>query len=154
MTASTVQVVFQLARLINYTNTIFQNLTSNTYAGHLSPEIDALWSTLLAPMHSRVSGVELQRDNKESTMLLEGCYAVELLGLLPPYPYESGSRAFGTPSRYGDSLSFPARALCAMLLALAPPKDHCLEMLRQSGVCHTPYDFQVPPYEALADVQR
>ena len=51
---------------------VFHNLSMSPYAGPPSPEIDAAWSNLLAPMHIRVSEAELRRDNQESVRLPEG----------------------------------------------------------------------------------
>ena len=57
---------------IKYSPYLFQNLSSSPYGGPPAPESDAAWDALLAPMHIRVSGAELQRDNQESVALTEG----------------------------------------------------------------------------------
>lgn len=57
---------------IKYKQTIFHNLTGNPYAGAPTPELDAAWDDLLAPMHIRVSQGELRRDNQKSVALIEG----------------------------------------------------------------------------------
>ena len=55
-----------------YSKTVFHNLSQTPYAGPPSPELDAAWETLLAPMHMRVSREELRNDNQESVALPEG----------------------------------------------------------------------------------
>ena len=50
----------------------FHNLSQSSFAGPPSPETDAAWTNLLAPMHMRVSIEELRRDNQESVPLPEG----------------------------------------------------------------------------------
>ena len=50
----------------------FHNLSQSPFAGPPSPEIDAAWNNLLAPMHMRVSTEELRRDNQDSVPLPEG----------------------------------------------------------------------------------
>lgn len=54
-----------------YTPTLFHRLNATPYAGPPSPELDAAWDTLLAPMHISVSAEELKRDNQESVALPE-----------------------------------------------------------------------------------
>ena len=58
--------------VIEYTSSLFQNLSDSPYAGRPSPAIEAAWSDLLAPMHIRVTEAELRRDNQDSVALPEG----------------------------------------------------------------------------------
>ncbi len=53
-------------------DTVFHNLSQSPFAGIPSPEVDAAWDNLLAPMHMRISLQELQRDNQQSVQLPEG----------------------------------------------------------------------------------
>ena len=53
-------------------DTIFHNLSQSPFAGPPSPDIDAAWDKLLAPMHMRISIQELRRDNQNSVQLPEG----------------------------------------------------------------------------------
>lgn len=56
---------------LSYTTSLFQNLSQSPFAGKPSPEIDAAWEDLLAPMHIRVTATELRRTNQESVALTE-----------------------------------------------------------------------------------
>ena len=56
---------------ISYIPTLFHRLNATPYAGPPSPELDAAWNDLLAPMHISVSSEELKRDNQESVALPE-----------------------------------------------------------------------------------
>ncbi|KAL9011506.1 MAG: hypothetical protein Q9173_003652 [Seirophora scorigena] len=53
------------------THIIFHNLSQSGFAGEPSPDIDASWDGMLAPMNIRVSEVELARENVESVALPE-----------------------------------------------------------------------------------
>ncbi|KAI4225433.1 MAG: hypothetical protein L6R36_003917 [Xanthoria steineri] len=50
----------------------FHNLSRSRFAGEPSPEIDATWDELLAPMNIRVTKAELDHENVESVALPEG----------------------------------------------------------------------------------
>ena len=50
----------------------FHNLSRSRFAGKPSPEIDATWEELLAPMNIRVTKAELDSENVESIPLAEG----------------------------------------------------------------------------------
>ena len=56
---------------ITYNPTLFHRLNATPYAGPPSPEVDAAWDALLAPMHITVSEQELKRDNQASIPLPE-----------------------------------------------------------------------------------
>ena len=56
---------------ISYIPITFRNLTNNPYAGKPNADIDGAWDELMAPMHIRVTGEELLRDNQESVALPE-----------------------------------------------------------------------------------
>ena len=58
--------------VIEYANSLFQNLSDSPYAGTPSPDIEAAWTDLLSPMHIRITEAELRRDNQDSVALPEG----------------------------------------------------------------------------------
>ena len=51
---------------------LYRNLTNNPYAGSPNQDIDDTWDELLAPMHIRVTAMELAQDNQQSVELEEG----------------------------------------------------------------------------------
>jgi len=55
-----------------YTGSVFHRLNNTPFAGPPSPELDAAWQNLLAPMHIRITEEELQQDNQTSVALTEG----------------------------------------------------------------------------------
>lgn len=57
---------------ITYKPQVFENLTTNPFAGAPSPEIDKTWGELLAPMNIRVSKAELENNDQTSVALPEG----------------------------------------------------------------------------------
>ncbi|KAK3171661.1 hypothetical protein OEA41_003745 [Lepraria neglecta] len=113
-----------------YTRTIFHNLTGNPYAGPPSPEIDAAWSDLLAPMHIRVTKAELQRDNQDSVPLTEGGGYLGWMGVFHELHCVNMLRKWNYREYYHSDLSPEEEK------HLGSHIDHCFEMLRQSAVCH------------------
>ncbi|KAL8821625.1 MAG: hypothetical protein Q9223_000368 [Gallowayella weberi] len=105
-----------------YVPTLFHRLNATPYAGPPSPEIDAAWDALLAPMHISVSEAELRRDNQKSVELPEsGGYLGWMGRMLREWNYRS---------YYHQNLSSGEQN------HLGQHVDHCFEMLRQSAVCH------------------
>ena len=60
---------------------LFQNLTSNPYAGPPMPAIDEAWEKLLAPMNIRVSDAELALSHQTSVDLPENGGHLAWLGV-------------------------------------------------------------------------
>ena len=65
---------------IEYTQSIFHNLSHSPFAGAPSAKIDASWEVLLAPMNIRVSEAELQHESLRSVALPEGGGYLSWLG--------------------------------------------------------------------------
>lgn len=111
-------------------DTIFHNLSQSPFAGPPSPEIDAAWDELLAPMHMRVSLWELRRDNQDSVKLPEGGGYLGWMGVFHELHCIRMLREWNYRSYYHGDISIDERK------HLASHIDHCFEMLRQSAVCH------------------
>lgn len=114
-----------------YTPTIFHNLTNNPYAGTPSPALDAAWAALLAPMHIRVSEAELRRDNQQSVELKEGGGYLGWMGVFHGLHCINMLRKWNYKEYYHAGLSVKEKE------HLGSHVDHCIEMLRQSVLCHS-----------------
>ncbi|KAL6721252.1 hypothetical protein ACLMJK_000354 [Lecanora helva] len=115
---------------IEYTQTLFHNLTGNPYAGPPSPELENAWDELLGSMHIRISKSELKHDNQESVILTEGGGYLGWLGVFHELHCIRMLREWHYRDYYHpDTLPEEEDHLESHI-------DHCFEMLRQSAVCH------------------
>ncbi|KAI4157958.1 MAG: hypothetical protein LQ342_007884 [Letrouitia transgressa] len=114
---------------IEYTQSIFQTLSQSPFAGEPSPEVDASWDELLAPMNIRVTKEELISENLESVALTEGggylswtatYHQLHCINVLRKWIYREYYLANLTPSEE---------------LHIRSHVDHCVEFLRQSSLC-------------------
>ncbi|KAL8827046.1 MAG: hypothetical protein Q9191_003430 [Dirinaria sp. TL-2023a] len=119
-----------------YTPTLFHRLNATPYAGPPSPELDAAWDALLAPMHISVSAEELERDNQKSVALPESGGYLGWMGVFHELHCIRMLREWNYRSYYHDASSSSSNLSAAEAAHLEQHVDHCFEMLRQSAVCH------------------
>jgi len=114
---------------IEYLPTVSHNLTGNPFAGSPTPEIDAAWDSLMAPMHIRITKEELQHSNQKSVPLDSGGY-LGWMGVFHELHCIRMLREWNYKDYYHPNISAESEE------HLKSHIDHCFEMLRQSAMCH------------------
>ncbi|CAO1605803.1 hypothetical protein XANCAGTX0491_009309 [Xanthoria calcicola] len=107
----------------------FHNLSRSRFAGEPSPEIDATWDELLAPMNIRVTKAELDSENVESVVLPEGGGYLSWIGAFHQLHCINMLRKWVHPEYYHADMTPAAKK------HMESHVDHCIEFLRQSALC-------------------
>jgi len=122
---------------------VFTTAEESIYAGRPSAQLDAAWDELLYGINIRVSSNELQRSNQTSVQLPDGQSSLAWLEATHQLHCVKFLRQWIYRDHYQPEVVADVESHWLL------HADHCLELLRQSVMCHA--DTSLMTFEWTAD---